>query len=103
MLLYEEQDLKQKTVPGTSQNGVTEHMNRTILERARCMRLQSKLSKKFLAEAVDIDAYLINRGPSTILDLSLSEEAYTNKEISLAHLQVFGCTACVGESERGRS
>jgi len=37
-----------KTIPGTpKQNGVAERMNRTLNERARCMRIQSGLPKAF--------------------------------------------------------
>ena len=53
-----------KTIPGTpEQNGVAERMNRTLNERARCMRIQSGLPKAFWAEAINAAAYLINRGP----------------------------------------
>ena len=53
-----------KTIPETpEQNGVAERMNRTLNERARCMRIQSGLPKAFWAEAINAAAYLINRGP----------------------------------------
>ena len=63
-----------KTVPGTpEQNGVAERMNRTLNERARCMRIQSGLPKMFWADAINTAAYLINRGPSVPLDYQLPE------------------------------
>ena len=44
----------EKTIPRTpQQNGVAEHMNRTINERARSMRLHSRLPKAFWADAVN--------------------------------------------------
>ena len=85
-----------KTVPGTpEQNGVAERMNRTLNERARCMRIQSGLPKMFWAEAVNTAAYLINRGPSVPLNYQLPEEVWSGKEVNLSHLRVFGCTSYV--------
>ena len=44
-----------KTVPRTPQeNGVLERMNRTIMERARCMRLHSELPLQFWENALFI-------------------------------------------------
>jgi len=37
---------------GLEQNGVVEHMNQTLTERARSMRLQAGMSEGFWAEAV---------------------------------------------------
>ena len=85
-----------KTIPGTpEQNGVAERMNRTLNERARCMRIQSGLPKMFWADAINTAAYLINRGPSVPLDYQLPEEMWSGKEVSLTHLRVFGCVSYV--------
>lgn len=85
-----------KTIPGTpEQNGVAERMNRTLNERARCMRIQSGLPKMFWADAINTAAYLINRGPSVPLDYQLPEEVWSGKEVSLSHLKVFGCVSYV--------
>ncbi|XXG79495.1 hypothetical protein AAC387_Pa09g0546 [Persea americana] len=87
---------REKTIPNTpQQNGVAERMNRTIVERARSMRLHAGLPKQFWVEAVNAAAYLINRGPSVPLDGGLPEEAWTGKEVNLSHLKVFGCTSYV--------
>ena len=49
------------TIPGTpQQNGVAKHMNRTLNERARSMRLHAGLPKTFWTDAVCTTAYLIN-------------------------------------------
>ena len=64
-----------KTEPETPQhNGVAERMNRTLNERAKSMRIQAGLPKKFWADAVSTAAYLINRGPSTLLGFKIPEE-----------------------------
>ncbi|KAM0048322.1 putative RNA-directed DNA polymerase [Helianthus debilis subsp. tardiflorus] len=63
-----------KTVPGTpQQNGVAERMNTTLNERARSMRLNAGMPKRFWADAVSTAAYLINRSPTGPLDFKLPE------------------------------
>ncbi|GJU08785.1 retrovirus-related pol polyprotein from transposon TNT 1-94 [Tanacetum coccineum] len=50
------------TVAGTpQQNGVAERMNRTLMDKVRCLLIQSGLPKTFWAEATCTAAYLINR------------------------------------------
>ena len=50
----------EKRVPGTSQhNGVAERINRTIVEKVRCMLRMDKLRKSLWAEAVKTACYLI--------------------------------------------
>lgn len=51
------------------QNSLAERFNRTILERVRRMLLHAKLSYSFWANGVKIACYLINRCPSTTIDL----------------------------------
>ena len=70
-------------------------MNRTILERARAMRIHSGLPKSFWVDAVNTAAYLINRGPSAALSHGIPEEAWTGMKPKLSHLRVFGCDAYV--------
>lgn len=65
----------EKTIPGTpQQNGVAEHMNRTLNECARSMRLHAGLPKMFWDDAVSIAAYLINRGPFIPLHCRIPKE-----------------------------
>lgn len=76
-------EFAEKTVPRTPQeNGVSERMNRTIIEHARCMRLHARLPLQFWADAVDTVVYLINRGPSNSLDGGVPEEAWTSKKVN---------------------
>ena len=65
------------------QNGVAERMNRTLLEKARCMRLQAGLSKAFWVDTVDAAGYLINRSPHTWLDGRLPEEVWSGRTVGL--------------------
>ena len=85
-----------KTVPMTpQQNGVAEHMNRTLNERAKSMRIHDGLPKMFWVESVNTAAYLINHGPSIPLDGKIPEEVWSGKEVNLSHLRVFGCISYV--------
>ncbi|KAL2228761.1 UNVERIFIED_CONTAM: Retrovirus-related Pol polyprotein from transposon TNT 1-94 [Sesamum indicum] len=91
----------QKTVPGTpQQNGVAERMNRTLNERARCMRLKSGLPKMFWADAVNTAAFLINRGPSVPLNNRIPEEVWSGKKVDLSFLRTFGCSAYILNDDR---
>lgn len=49
------------------QNDLAERMNRTIIEKARCMLLESKLNKDMWMEAIMAAVYLINRNPTRAL------------------------------------
>ena len=93
-----------KTVPGTPQeNGVSERMNRAIMERARSMRLHAGLPLQFWADAVDTAIYLINRGPSSALDGGIPEEAWTGKKVNYSFLKTFGCEAFVHIDKENRT
>ena len=83
---------REKTVPGTPQeNGVSERMNKTIMEHARCMRLHAGLPLQFWPDTVNTTVYLINRGPSSALDGGILEEAWTGKHVKYSFFRTFGC------------
>lgn len=75
------------------QNGVAERMNRTIIERARCMILKSKLEKTFWAEAAMTAVYLINRSPTSSLGGKLPATEWFGNRQDLKKLRIFGCIA----------
>jgi hypothetical protein len=77
------------------QNGVAERMNRSIAERARCLRLNVGLAKIFWAVAVSMACYLINRSPRAALDGKVAEEVWTGNEVDYSGLRVFGCPTYV--------
>jgi hypothetical protein len=69
---------REKTVPRTPQeNCVSERMNRTIMERAKSMRLHVGFPLQLWENVVDTIVYLINRGPSSSLDGRIPEEEWT--------------------------
>ncbi|CAM8963279.1 unnamed protein product [Rhodiola kirilowii] len=82
------------TVPGTpQQNGTAERMNRTLLEKVRCMLISSGLKPSLWGEAVVTAAYLINRSPSSVIGFKTPQEMWTGKPPNLNHLRPFGCSA----------
>ena len=82
---------RHKTVPHTpQQNGLAERMNRTILERVRCMLLSAGLPKTFWGEAANTTTYLINRCPSSALDFKTPMEAWSGEPLDYSELKVFG-------------
>ena len=69
--------VRQFTVAHTpQQNGVAERMNRTLLERTSAMLKTAGMAKSFRAEAVKTACYVINRSPSTTIDLKTSMEMW---------------------------
>ncbi|XP_047256674.1 uncharacterized protein LOC107851807 isoform X1 [Capsicum annuum] len=59
------------------QNGVAERMNRTLLERARCMISNAGLTNIFWAEAISTACYVINRAPSSPLNFKTPEKIWS--------------------------
>ena len=78
-------------------------MNRTIAERARCLRLNVDLEKKFWPEAVNMACYLINNSPKAVLDGKVAKEVWTGSPIDYSSLRVFGCPAYVHIPNEERS
>jgi hypothetical protein len=64
-------------------------MNKTIMERARSMRLHVGLPLQFWADVVDTAIYLINRGSSRYLDGRIPEEEWTGKKVNYCFFENF--------------
>ena len=85
---------RHKTLVGKpQQNGVAERINRTLLEKARCMLSNAGLwdRKGFWAEAISTACYLVNRSPHTSLDFQIPEEVWSGHPVDYTTLRVFGC------------
>lgn len=86
----------QTSIPYTpQQNGLSERMNRTLLEKARCMLINANLQKNLWAEAVRTAAYIINRSPTRALNYKTPEEVWSGCKPDLSHMRIFGCQAMV--------
>lgn len=95
--------IHQKTCPySPEQNGVAERINRTLIERVRCMLIDSGLDNRFWAEAVMTACFLINRVPCRNNDKS-PEEIWSGRRPNLKFLRVFGCPALVHIPRERRS
>ena len=70
-------------------------MNRTLVERVRCVLSDAKLWNSFLAEALNVVAYVINLSPVVALDGDVPNRVWFDKDVFYDHLKVFGCKACV--------
>ncbi|WKA01494.1 hypothetical protein VitviT2T_019774 [Vitis vinifera] len=78
-------------------------MNKTIAERARCLKLNAGLENKFWAEAMNMACYLINRSPRATLDGKVAKEVWTGNPVDYSGLRVFGCLAYVHIPNEERS
>ena len=76
------------------QNGVVERMNRTLLEKVRCMLSNAGLDKKFWAETVSYASHLVNRLPSAAIGGKTPMEMWSGKHAKeYDSLHIFGCLA----------
>lgn len=88
--------IKHQTTPPYTpeQNGLAERMNRSLVEKARCMLFDANLKSSFWAEAVSTAAYLVNRTPASGTSKT-PEEIWSGRAPDLKLLKVFGCKAMV--------
>ena len=76
------------------QNGVAGRLNRSLLEKIRCLLSQSGLEKIFWAEALTYASHLINRLPSSAIEGKTPMEMWSGKPAhDYDQLKVFGCPA----------
>nr|GEY67718.1 retrovirus-related Pol polyprotein from transposon TNT 1-94 [Tanacetum cinerariifolium] len=81
-------------VVGTpQQNGVAERMNRILMDKVRCLLIQSGLLKTFWTEATCTAAYLINRSPSRAIEKKTHMEMWSGHRSDYGMLRIFGCVA----------
>ena len=67
--LKKEEIKHEYTIPNTpEQNGVSERMNRTLVEKVRSVLTDSKLPQQFFTEALTTAVYLLNRSPMKTLE-----------------------------------
>ncbi|GJZ81343.1 putative RNA-directed DNA polymerase [Tanacetum coccineum] len=86
----------QKTPPKTPQlNGLAERMNRTLVERVRCLLSHAGLPASFLGEALNMAIHVINLTPFVPLHFDVPNRVWSGKDVSYRHLRVFGCKASV--------
>nr|GEW22973.1 retrotransposon protein, putative, Ty1-copia subclass [Tanacetum cinerariifolium] len=81
-------------VTGTSQqNGLAERMNKTLMDKVRCLLIQFGSPKTFWAEATCMAAYLINRSQSRAIKKKTPMKMWSGHPSDYGMLRIFGCVA----------
>lgn len=73
-------------------NGTAERMNRTLVDKARTLLIDSKMSKRFWGEAIFVSAYTTNRSPTSSKDKTPSE-LWEGRKPNVSNMRVFGSIA----------
>ncbi|XP_073137502.1 uncharacterized mitochondrial protein AtMg00710-like [Henckelia pumila] len=68
-------------------------MNRTLLDRVRCMLINASLPKSFWEEALSTACYLVNRCPSNAIGFKSPIEKRSETPADYSNLRVLGCLA----------
>jgi len=95
---------REKTAPySPSSNGTSERLNRTLIEMARCMLIQSGLPISFWSEAVNTACYIRNRSPSRSLeDHKTPYEVMFGNTPCVSYFKIFGQKAFVLDMKHKR-
>ncbi|UYV62960.1 hypothetical protein LAZ67_2002627 [Cordylochernes scorpioides] len=75
------------------QNGVSERLNRSLLDMARASMHNADLPQIFWAESVNCAAYIKNRSLCSALDNKVPEEIWLSRKVSVRHFKIFGALA----------
>lgn len=83
----------QRSAPySPQQNGLAERMNRTLLDRVRCMLIDSDVKRSFWAEALNYSAKIINSVPCSGTG-KIPDEMWFDRSVDMNVFKRFGCTA----------
>ena len=94
--LKKEGIIRQLSVVDTpEQNGVSERVNRTLLEKVRAMLKEAGLDFRYWAVALLMAVYLKNLSPTKAVPGQVPAHAWTGQKPNVENLRVFGCLAFV--------
>jgi len=92
------------TTPYTPQhNGVSERMNRTLLDKVWAMLADADLPQLYWFDALEYAALLHNVTPTRALTNQTPEEAWSGNKPDVSRLRVFGCRAFVHVPDERRT
>lgn len=95
--------LRRLTAPyNPEQNGVAERHNRTLMEMARCLLIQSNLLPTFWTEAVNTANYIRNRSPTSKLEGKTPYEAWFGEPPDVSIFRRFGSKVFVMDRSPGK-
>jgi hypothetical protein len=96
--------LNESTIPYTpEQNGVSERMNRTLVEKARTIIIESGLANRFWGDAISCACYLTNRSPCSVYKEKVTPfERWFGRKPDISKLRIFGCVAFALPKEKRR-
>ena len=85
----------QRTAPySPQQNGVSERLNKTIVEMAKAMLSQAKLPRSLWGEALNMAVYIKNRIPTRGVEGKVTPyERWYGRKSELSYMRIFGCNA----------
>jgi hypothetical protein len=82
----------QRTPSKTPQlNDLIERMNKTLVERVKCLLSQSQLPNSFWGDALSTSIHVFNLTPCVPLQFDVTDRVWIGKDVSYYHLRVFGC------------
>ncbi|KAL8145281.1 hypothetical protein AgCh_003468 [Apium graveolens] len=84
------------------QNGVVERKNRTLQETARTLLYESKLPRKFWAEAVHTSCYVLNRVLIHPILLKTPYELLKKRTPNISYFRVFGSKCFILDTQNNR-
>jgi transposase InsO family protein len=73
------------------QNGAVERKNHTIMNMERSLLKEKCLSNTFWAKEAACSVYLLNRSPTTSINMKVPQEAWSGIKINVVHITTFGC------------
>ncbi|UYV74788.1 hypothetical protein LAZ67_12000984, partial [Cordylochernes scorpioides] len=84
-------------------NGVAERVNRTLIDTARTLLIDSKLPMMFWAEAIATAAYIKNCTPYRSIKHHTPMQRWNGRKPSVKHIRIFGCLTHWLESKPRRN
>ncbi len=102
---FEERGIKHEIMmPNTpQQNGVAEHMNRTLLDKVHAMLVDASLPETYWYDTLKYTAFIHNLSPTHALENMTPAEAWSSNKPDVSCLRVFGSCIFIHLPDKVRS